>query len=247
MEKKYNYTENVGNVKKGDYNWYKHCANTLDILEVIGLSRVQFDNYVITHIVDMLVLGDKLVLLNFLYYYAERMNHTLDEFEEAVKRVFDTKILKNKGIFIQDKGNTELYVRGNTNWIEAEKTDYVEMKDVLQTKISSTIPNLNTILGFMIEFKKSYFVFKTKNLELKRHRGARCDQASKKDTVKTIQGIIQDKIEKDSILAMNNIELCIFMEFVLRYYNEIKKQDKVWFLEPEYSQLLKIEDYTKKN
>jgi hypothetical protein len=32
----------------------------------------------------------------------------------------------------------------------------------------------------------------------------------------------------------------------LRYYNEEKKNSKVWFLEPEYSQLLKIEDYSRK-
>ena len=36
------------------------------------------------------------------------------------------------------------------------------------------------------------------------------------------------------------------MELLLRYYNEEKKNNKVWFLEPEYSQLLKIEDYSRK-
>jgi len=192
--------------------------------------------------------------LNSIYYHSR--DEDLSSFEQLIKIILDKKLLKNKGIFIQSKGATNLYIRGETAWKEAEKTDYVELKDVLQQKIATTIPNLNTILGFIIEFKKSYFVFKTKNLKLKRHRGARCDQARKNDTIKTLVTITDsvtvtnnnnEIINKESLFEeMNNIELCAFMEFLLRYYQQENMENKAWFIEPEFSQLLKIEEYSLK-
>ena len=179
----------------------------------------------------------------------------MSDFEKLLKKIFDSKLLREKALFIQSKGVTNLYIKGETAWKEAEKTDYVELKDVLQQKIARTIPNLNIILGFVIEFKKSYFVFKTKNLKLKRHRGARCDQARKNDTIKTLVEITKnvelknndEDVNKESIFeSMNNIEICAFMEFLLRYYQEENMENKVWFIEPEYSQLLKIEEYSLK-
>lgn len=240
----YEKTADSNTVSKGDYDWYKHCANVYESLEDFGITRELFEKYVVTHIIDMLPLEDKLLLLNYLYYDD---SIELSTIEVKLKSVLDSKILKNNGIFIQHKGQSELYMRRENGWKEAQKTDYVEMKDVLQSIVASTIPNLNTILGFIIEFKKSYFVFKTKNLELKRHRGARCDQSSKKDTIKLLEEITKGvEVDENFFHLMNNVELCIFMELLLRYYNEEKKNSKVWFLEPEYSQLLKIEDYSRK-
>lgn len=244
LQQNYDNTQSEGEVVKGDYDWFKHCANIYDNLENFGIDRATFSLFVATHIVDMLLLEEKLLLLNYFYYYITE-DDNLSPFEKILKTVLDGKLLKEKGIFIQNKGITNLYIRGENAWKEAEKTDYVEMKDVLQKKISSTLPNLNKILGFVIEFKKSYFVFKSKNLKLKRHKGARCDQARKNDTIKTLMEILKGvESNEDMLEKMNNIELCAFMEFILRWFNMKKKENKVWFLEPEFSQLLKIEEYT---
>ena len=76
--------------------------------------------------------------------------------------MLDEKLLKDKAIFIQNKGDTKLYIRSETAWKEAEKTDYVELKDVLQSKIAMTIPKLNVIIGFIIEFKKVILFLRVK-------------------------------------------------------------------------------------
>ena len=91
---------------------------------------------------------------------------------------------------------------------------------------------------------------------MKRHRGARCDQARKNDTIKTLVEITKNVtlknnddeiIDKETIFeSMNNIEICVFMEFLLRWYQQENMENKVWFIEPEYSQLLKIEEYNLK-
>lgn len=253
LQKNYEKTQTTNEVKKGDYDWFKHSANILEILELFGVDEKAFSLFVVTHIVDMLLLPEKLLLLNYFYYHSR--DEELSDFEKLLKKILDSKLLREKALFIQNKGVTNLYIRGETMWKEAEKTDYVELKDVLQKKIATTIPKLNTILGFVIEFKKSYFVFKTKNLKLKRHRGARCDQARKNDTIKTLVEITKnvelknndEESDKNEIFeSMNNIEICAFMEFLLRYYQQENMENKVWFIEPEYSQLLKIEEYSLK-
>ena len=253
LEKNYEKTQMSNEVKKGDYDWFKHCANVSENLELFGVDEKTFSLFVVTHIVDMLLLPEKLLLLNYFYYHSR--DDDLSDFEKRLKKIFDSKLLREKALFIQSKGVTNLYIKDETAWKEAEKTDYIDLKDVLQQKITTTIPKLNIILGFVIEFKKSYFVFKTKNLKLKRHRGARCDQARKNDTIKTLIQITKsvevknndEIVNKESIFeSMNNIEICAFMEFLLRYYQQENMENKVWFIEPEFSQLLKIEEYSLK-
>lgn len=253
LKRNFDNTQSAENVSKGEYNWFKHCANVFDSLELFGVDRKLFSLFVVRHILDMLLLDEKILLLNYFYYHSK--GEDLTDFEHLLKTVLDDKLLKDKAIFIQNKGDTKLYIRTETAWKEAEKTDYVELKDVLQEKITTTIPNLNVIVGFIIEFKKSYFVFKSKNLKLKRHRGARCDQAKKTDTIKILNEITKDNIIKNGdanvdknqlFESMNNIEICVFMEFLLRYYQEKNIQNKKWFIDPEFSQLLKIEEYSLK-
>ena len=248
LEANYENTQNESEVVKGDYDWFKHCANVYENLEIFGVDRSTFSLFVATHIVDMLLLEEKLLLLNYFYYHSR--DEDLSPVEKLLKKVLDGKLMKEKALFIQSKGVTNLYIRGENAWKEGEKTDYVELKDVLQQKIGTTIPKLNNVLGFVIEFKKSYFVFKSKNLKLKRHKGARCDQARKSDTVKTLMEItknIADNIDfdEDMFEKMNNIEICAFMEFLFRWFDQEKRENKVWFIEPEFSQLLKIEEYTR--
>jgi hypothetical protein len=253
LEKNYNNTQSANNVAKGEYDWFRHCANVFENLELFGVDKKMFSLFVARHIMDMLLLDEKILLLNYFYYHSKKED--LSKFEKLLKTALDDKLLKDKAIFIQNKGDTKLYIRTETAWKEAEKTDYVELKDVLQHKIAMTIPKLNVIIGFIIEFKKSYFVFKSKNLKLKRHRGARCDQAKKTDTIKILNEITKDNnikdgnenVDKNELFeSMNNIEICAFMEFLLRHYQEKNMQNKVWFIDPEFSQLLKIEEYSLK-
>lgn len=231
-------SKNPTKVAKGEYDWFMHCANALVRLSGMDFSEELLHELVLEHIIDLLVLDEKLLLLNHIYY-----SGSSNDLERAIKNVFDKKILGD-GIFIQSKGISTLYVKGETQWKEGEQTDKMKLGALLQKKIGEILPNLNTHIGFIAEFKKSYFVFKTKNLKLKRHKGARCDQASKSETIKMLKNY--HKLDEDTLHQMNKVEMCAFMELLLRSFNSNKKDGKVWFVEPEYSQLLKLEEYIQK-
>ena len=103
---------------------------------------------------------------------------------------------------------------------------------------------LASIVGFIINFKSDYMVFKTKDMAVKakRNKGARCDQAGKTDVVKTLNLIVgEKKFTKENTKTKTRFELCSYQEFKLRYYSEIKHKDKVWFLNPGVATLIDIE------
>ena len=52
--------------------------------------------------------------------------------------------------------------------------------------------------------------------------------------------IIKDQDGKVIKEAMGQTELCVLQEFTLRYYNLIKKDNKIWILTPEMAIYNKI-------
>ena len=134
-------------------------------------------------------------------------------------------LLKNnkRQLLIQDKKNAI--------WKEAEAEDVDDLADTIQ---STEIPisTLNTYIGFIGDFKNEYSIFKVKNMEDKRSKGARCDQSGKSDTLNVLNKIINEdgKYTIDNTKKRNKIEFCIIQELMLRHYDEIKKDNKKWFL-----------------
>ena len=92
----------------------------------------------------------------------------------------------------------------------------------------------------MVNFKKDYIIFKLKDLNKPRQKGARCDQSDKNKSIKTINEIIGREIF-DNMPDMNRIQVCILLEFILRIYNKEKKNGLYWFLNPVEALLVKIE------
>ena len=142
------------------------------------------------------------------------------------------------------------------DWIEAtplEGEDIDKSERMLQL-YSLTKKEFNNMIGF-IGYEKSnkYLVFKTKNMDAKRNTGARCDEAGKIKTIESLNKIIGEErytkentklIKEGDIISypINQIELCIIKEFILRYFNEIKQNGKIWFLTPEMTMLLRLDE-----
>ena len=93
--------------------------------------------------------------------------------------------------------------------------------------------NYNTLVGFITMFKKDYNIFKVKNLDDKRSKGARCDQAGKSETIKLLNEIIDDTVySSENTKGRNKIEFCVLQEMYLRYFDKTSKNNKRWFVTP---------------
>ena len=49
-----------------------------------------------------------------------------------------------------------------------------------------------------------------------------------------------DKYNKKNTSSYNQIDLCILQEFILRYYDMNKKNNKIWFVNPDIALFNKI-------
>ena len=247
-------------VPRGDDNWYKHCGI---VMRKMSQEYPETKNghllliFLVAHMIELLLFEDKLDLMNYVYSLTT-LNH--GSVEWLVKDYFETNSITTKKftVFIMYNLNKRLIMILNENnkWVEAEPEDQREIAATKEAKEYLTMNPVeyNKIIGFIgYEKNNRYFVFKTKDMESKRDTGARCDEAGKEKTIQKINAIVGEtkftnentKVKKDAdgnvvSEAVGHTELCVFQEFMLRYFNAIKKNDKKWFLTPEMSIWYKI-------
>ena len=247
-------------VPRGDDNWYKHCGIIIKKLSK-EFPEAKNDNlfihYLVAHMIELLLFEEKLHLMNFLYSLDVVKNGSL---EWLAKEYFikNSILTSNYTVFIMFKLNKRMIMILNENnkWVEAEPEDQKEIASSKETKeyLSMKIENYNKIVGFLgYEKNNRYFVFKTKDITSKRDTGARCDEAGKVKTLNKLNEIVGEnkytsentKAKKDDMgnvisEAVGQVELCVLEEFLLRYFNTIKKDNKNYFFTPELAIWFKL-------
>ena len=244
---------NMDNVEWGDENWYKHCG--IVIKKITTKATASFGDIprdvllelLVAHLIETLLYHEKIELLNYIYSIKKDMN----ELEIMIKQYFDEISIKEKGVlyFILYDDKTMKLITVNKKKEIGESFLFDELKNTPKMKKEDSYKNdsYNSIVGFMGYSKnKKDMVFKTKNMLSKRDTGARCDEAGKAKTIKKINDIlgfefftknntqnIKDKTGKIIQETTRGVELCIHLEFMLRYFDRIKKNNKIWFVIPE--------------
>jgi hypothetical protein len=238
-------------VPRADDNWYKHCGIVIKKMsKEYPDSKEYLISYLVSHMLDLLLFDDKIKAMNYLYSLDSIKHNSLEWF---AKEYFQLNSIKTRKytIFIMYKLNKRviMILNKDNKWIPAEPEDEREIATLKEVKDFLAFKNTdyNKIVGF-IGYEKSnrYLIFKTKDMESKRDTGARCSDATKAKNLTKINEIIGEekytnettKAVKDAdgnvtVEAVGNVELCVLQEFILRYFNTIKKDDKKWFLSPE--------------
>ena len=101
-----------------------------------------------------------------------------------------------------------------------------------------------SLIGFIgYDQKSRQLIFKVKNMEKPRDTGARCDEANKPKKIQIIKELMGEDMFNEytqgTIKGLVQAELCSLQELVFRYYNKIKKDDKLWFFNFENASLYK--------
>ena len=224
-------------IVRGEEDWYKFCSVTIEKLSSFAdISLLK--QFVIDHMIEMLIFNDKLDLIKYLY-----MNDITDNFELKLKEYFDRFLLRAKsmtGILLENNNVQNLFILRGKEWMKGEPEDYKDMAAEIK-KYVVVHDNINLVIGFISSFKNEYMIYKVKDMTLARHKGARCDQAGKSETIKSLNKIMGSEVyTKENTKKMVQIELCCLQEMTLRYYNYIKKDNKRWFFTPEETIINKL-------
>lgn len=234
-------------VKKGEENWYIVSSLVINKMVSEGNSREKLLQCLIGHIVELLSFQETILLLNYLY--DTTVEAELSDLMRLVKAYYDTKIMtfkRTNGLLILKDGKQQLIVQDSINfkWNIAEGEDYNDFAEQIKNSIARILP-INNVLGFVGMFKKDYLIFKVKTMDIKRNKGARCDQSGKIETIKTLNRIYgEERYSKENTKGIGQLELCIRQEFSLRLFDMDKKNNKRWFLTPVEAVLINIEKLT---
>ena len=102
----------------------------------------------------------------------------------------------------------------------------------------------------MLNFNKEEFVvFKIKNINNPRDKGARCDQSSKSKAIEVLNAIVGTGSEHENFAYpldknISQKDVCVIQELCLRFFDKERKNKKRWFLSPPEAILTKIDDYS---
>ena len=247
---------------KGEENWYMFCYPAIGFLIKNGYDVNTLHYLIAEHIIDELRLSDIIIILRQF-----QKNPIFDKTEvfKFIKIYMSSQLLRAKnnltGFLWKDKGKQVLFVKQNKNegelvegidnydeiWSLAEAEDIKDFQENLTNRSTNIISNLNSIVGFMNNFKtEHYVVFKTKDINNSRDTGARCDQNSNKgkaiDILNSIVGA--DNFTYPPNKKISQKELCIVQELYLRLFDKERKNQKRWFLSPTDAVLTNIEKYS---
>ena len=231
---KYNTSmSDIAKIKRGEDDWYSFVAvlKNTNAFKNMEMSHDDYKQFIVSHILDYLIFEDTKEVLTYIYFKQDK----LTDFEQEIKKYYDDLMLDNKGIIgiILPKDNKQhLLVKGDEEWKNGQQEDYTDLVPELK-KLVIPLTNYNTLVGFITMFKKDYNIFKVKNLDDKRSKGARCDQAGKSETIKLLNEIIDDTVySSENTKGRNKIEFCVLQEMYLRYFDKTSKNNKRWFVTP---------------
>jgi len=219
--------------KRGEDDWYHFVAvlKNTNSFKNMEMSDDDYNQFIVSHILDYLVFEDTKEVLTYIYFKQDK----LTDFEQEIKKYYDDLMLEYKGIIgiILPKDNKQhLLVKGSDEWKSGQQEDYTDLVPELK-KLVIPLTNYNTLVGFITMFKKDYNIFKVKNLDDKRSKGARCDQAGKSETIKLLNEIMDDTVySSENTKGRNKIEFCVLQEMYLRYFDKTSKNNKRWFVTP---------------
>lgn len=227
--------------KDADNNWYRYCGIVIRKMAGQGVSLEYLLEFLVEHIVDMIMFHEKVELLNYLYSL-----DVVDErsFEGLAKEYLDKKIIKTSALtaiilYDMDKRRILKLDEKKNKWVDAEPEDVKDLSMLIKEIFSIKTSDFNNLVGFIgNDDKKKFMVFKLKNMKEKRHTGARCDQKTKAKILELMNEIEgEEKYTKENTKGVVQAELCPLQEFTLRNYNKNKKNGKIWFLDSETAKI----------
>lgn len=237
---------NTVSINRGEDDWYKFIGVTIQkMMTEYNIDISLLMEILVERIIDVeLNYKEKVELFKYLY-----SNDTFEEnsFEWYAKSYFSDKVIKGKrlnAIVFYNKSKRHVLInrQGSDSyetWSNAEPEDLHDISPYIREKYSIKESEYNELVGFIsFESKQSHYVFKIKNVKAKRNTGARCDEKTKAKNISVINEILrEEKYTKENTKLMVNQELCTLQEFTMRYFNKIRKNGKIWFLDTELAMI----------
>jgi superfamily II DNA or RNA helicase len=248
-------------ISTGEKNWYKHANLVMEHLRnVHKIPTDTLQKYVIYHIMDMMLLNDKLALIQ--YFYTGKITPTPKNETDAlmlktIQEYLGERLMSSGGrvaVLLNKENGWKLFVKPDEEepvkdkeeaWNEGEPEDYKLFEKEID-RFDVEDDEINDIVGFTNMFKDREMVFRIKNVvQSRNNKGAVCgNSTTKADVVKLTNQLLKTNVY-DVKSEFFNFGMCVIIEMLMRYYTEIKKNGKVYYLNPEQTAINDIVRYSR--
>ena len=248
----YIYTKRAVPAAEKDWDWYMHARRVHEHINVVYDIPVEtIKQYWVYHMLDMLLLNQKMVFVRFIYssdkWSPVSKRTEIQEIEQLVKRYFDERVMvtpKKTGVLLNKDGSWKIFVQSDDNktvWSEGEPEDTNLFSGHI-LKLIVPVKKLADRVGFFSLFKHNEMAFYIKDMTKPRNSGAKSDSAGKVRIIEILNHIQSGNVyTTETTKTISQMELCIILETVMRYMTDNSK-DKVWFLRPEQASLIKLKE-----
>jgi hypothetical protein len=243
---------NTSSIERGNKNWYQHCGIVIRKMKEEGISLELLETFLIEHIVDSLMMDEKVNVLNYLFSTNKieglfTGDQIFKRFIPRVKSYLMSKIIvvKNTTAIVMFNGpssmdNLNIFVLNGKRWLPAEPEDKLKLQEPIMKKYifsQRQLQTLNKYVGFIgFETNRKYMVYKVKDTTNTRSTGFRCDQSGKESVTEVLNNIEEGDKYSSKQTKDGAFELCVRQEFTLRNKakNEsINENGTTWFLDTE--------------
>jgi hypothetical protein len=251
----YKLSTNTNKVKRGSKDWYEFCGLVIRKMvkekenDIIPSNTEEgkleiLEQFLIEHIVDSLMMNEKVDLLNYIYtnknLEGKMEDKLLKRFFGKVKKYLLSKIIVSKGIngIVLFNGpsrieNLNIFILEDGKWMPAKPEDKRDLEEAILKKYKLKT-NLSQYVGFIgFETNNKYMVYQVKDTKNERSNGFRCDQSGKEKIINLLNDIEKDKRFASKITKDGANELCVRQELTLRSFEYQKIDNKTWFLDTE--------------
>ena len=232
-------------ILRGEKDWFILASSVIILMEKLHVDKNLLHQFIVEHILESLLYEDTLTVLHELDNNTLKSTLLLTKFKHIAREYYKKNVLHAKnilGLFIYDNRNKKpiLLVKNIdkeeiTSWRIGEKEDEEDLKIALGKVLNKVLPmkdKLGTFAGYMALIKNQYYIFKVKDTSMPRHKGARCDQAGKKEASTILQKILTIIDVRIDVSTLHQLQICILQEFYLRLLDNNFIQKKKWFLTP---------------
>jgi len=195
---------------------------------------------------DYLTFEQKGDVINYLYNINNK-NYLEEYIFNYINNNYFIEYTDEQYILFENKGEIGFYKKTNndnndTIWIEGENY----LNELLETTIKQKylyeteyiVSKFSQYIGYLINIhdkknNSNTLTFKLKFMKTTKGSGIICEQYQKKYKLELINDFLLKKnIFTNNVIKGKPKQICVFIEFIFRHFNNIAKEDKIWFLNP---------------
>jgi len=212
--KNYNIVLDLKTIKSSK-DWYKMAGDVIHYLTEKEYNITILLKGVIHHQIETLQYIEKKALLNYLYTLDK-----LSEYEQLILEYFKKQIMTSKSfeyIYLFNSDN-EFLINNDNIWIKATPIQLVQIYDSFKPHIDNLKKHLANLIEYYSAIKSNEMLFKIKDRQNVKNKGARSDQLSKKQLIDYLNIFTKENtFTKDNTKSIVTNKLSVYLELIIRY------------------------------